>query len=81
MLMKTDFFDDLRTKKQLGYIVAAQCTRLAGVVGVDFFVQSRVEDALGLSGCIDAFLARCDVTIFLRPNVLLLIWFRQFLGV
>ena len=65
MLMKTDFFDDLRTNQQLGYIVAAQCTRLAGVVGIDFFVQSRVKDALELGDCVDAFLSRCDVTILL----------------
>ncbi len=61
-VLRTPFFQTLRTEKQLGYIVYASPMPLLEVPGLMFAVQSPVVDPMGLEGHIDAFVADFEAT-------------------
>ena len=55
-IVSTPFYEDLRTEKQLGYIVSANNARLLNVPGIEFLVQSPTTDPLELMSDIHQFL-------------------------
>lgn len=57
-IMSADFYYQLRTQKQLGYIVNAGVYPQRGVGGLVFMVQSPVADAAVLQGEVRAYLDR-----------------------
>ena len=56
-MVSKPFFTELRTRQQLGYLVAASANEAAGVRGLLFSVQSTVRDPPQLEERIDAFLS------------------------
>ena len=52
------FFDDLRTKQQLGYVVVARHITTRGVVGCQFLVQSPKRSCEYLIDAVNCFLVR-----------------------
>lgn len=57
-VMSADFYHQLRTEKQLGYIVNAGVYPLRNIGGLVFLVQSPVMDAAGLQQEIDSYIKR-----------------------
>jgi len=55
-ILSAPFFNELRTEKQLGYVVFAQSLPLHRVPGLVFAVQSPGSDPAALSEAVDAFL-------------------------
>ena len=55
-VISAPFYEDLRTEKQLGYIVFADSARLLNVPGIEFLVQSPTTDPLELQHDIHQFL-------------------------
>jgi len=55
-IISADFFNELRTEKQLGYVVFAQSRPLYRVPGLMLTVQSPNTGAMPLAGAIDDFL-------------------------
>ena len=56
-LMEEPFFDELRTKKQIGYSVSCGVKWTCGVVGMEWHVVSAVMKPSEIEAAIDAFLA------------------------
>ncbi|CAG8552374.1 5800_t:CDS:10 [Paraglomus occultum] len=56
------FFDQLRTKEQLGYVVRSRMRNECGSIGMEFIVQS-VKDTVHLENRIEAFLSKLQSTI------------------
>jgi insulysin len=56
-ILRTPFYDTLRTEQQLGYIVNAGTLPILNVNGLVFYIESPVADPLTLETNIDAFLA------------------------
>jgi len=50
------FFDDLRTKQQLGYVVQSYDVKILGITGNRFVVQSPQKSCEYLIGAINKFL-------------------------
>uniref|UniRef100_A0A7S4D9C8 Coenzyme PQQ synthesis protein F-like C-terminal lobe domain-containing protein n=1 Tax=Heterosigma akashiwo TaxID=2829 RepID=A0A7S4D9C8_HETAK len=48
-ILEQPFFDELRTKQQLGYIVSAGLKRVQGITSLSFLVQSNIADPLSVS--------------------------------
>lgn len=78
-MMGPAFFEELRTEKQLGYIVFASNMTIIETPGIVFIVQSPIADPASLRGYIDAFLdqyseeiAGLDETTFERHRSALL---------
>lgn len=55
-VVKSPFFDELRTRQQLGYVVAAQGMSALRVPGLNFLVQSPAQGSKGIFVRIDRFL-------------------------
>ncbi|WP_238946712.1 insulinase family protein [Seongchinamella unica] len=55
-IMKSGFFQQLRTEQQLGYIVSAFYWSQLDVPGLVMLIQSPVADTAGLASAMDAFL-------------------------
>lgn len=55
-LLKTDFFQQLRTEQQLGYVVFADAMPLVDVPGVAFVVQSPTASGAQIYAAIEEFL-------------------------
>ena len=55
-ILRTPFYDTLRTEQQLGYIVNASTLPILNVNGLVFYIESPVADPLVLEANIDAFL-------------------------
>ena len=55
-ILRTPFYDTLRTQQQLGYIVNAGTLPILNVNGLVFYIESPVADPLELESSIDAFL-------------------------
>jgi secreted Zn-dependent insulinase-like peptidase len=60
-IISADFFEDLRTEQQLGYIVSAFAWPLLDVPGVAFMVQSPTASAAELKQAADTFLRKTAV--------------------
>jgi secreted Zn-dependent insulinase-like peptidase len=78
-MMGPAFFEDLRTEKQLGYIVFASNMNIIETPGIVFIVQSPIADPASLQRHIEAFLiqygsriAELDQTTFQRHKAALL---------
>jgi insulysin len=56
-LLRTPFYDTLRTEQQLGYIVNAGTLPILKTNGLVMYIESPVADPLRLEAAIDAFLA------------------------
>ncbi len=56
-LLRTPFYDTLRTEQQLGYIVNAGTMPILKTNGLIMYIESPVADPLRLESSIDAFLA------------------------
>ena len=56
-LLATPFYDTLRTKQQLGYVVSCQQLLTGNAEGLQFLVQSATHDPDALTASINAFLA------------------------
>ncbi len=56
-MIRSPFFDDLRTENQLGYIVNAGAMNLMDVSGLVMYVQSPVVDPLALETYVDDFVS------------------------
>jgi insulysin len=55
-ILRTPFYDTLRTEQQLGYIVNAGTLPILNVNGLVFYIESPVADPLTLESNINAFL-------------------------
>lgn len=55
-MMGPAFFEDLRTEKQLGYIVFASMLNVMETPGIVFIVQSPIADPVTLQSHVDSFL-------------------------
>ena len=62
-MMGPAFFEDLRTEKELGYIVFASNMSIMERPGIAFVVQSPIADPGALQGYIEAFLDEYSVKI------------------
>jgi secreted Zn-dependent insulinase-like peptidase len=56
-ILRTPFYDTLRTEQQLGYIVNAGALPILKTNGLVMYIESPVADPLRLESSIDAFLA------------------------
>jgi secreted Zn-dependent insulinase-like peptidase len=54
-VIKSPFFDTLRTQEQFGYVVSAQSTSALRLPGLDFVVQSPAKGTAVIAGRIDRF--------------------------
>jgi secreted Zn-dependent insulinase-like peptidase len=74
-IMKSGFFQQLRTEQQLGYIVSAFSWPQMDVPGLVMLIQSPVADAAGLAKAMEVFLVSVDGTLteeqFLRHRAAL----------
>jgi secreted Zn-dependent insulinase-like peptidase len=59
-IMKSGFFQQLRTEQQLGYIVSAFAWPQMDVPGLVMLIQSPVADAAGLARAMETFLLQVD---------------------
>ena len=57
------FFDDLRTKQQLGYVVFSRHEDIRDVLGCQFLIQSSHKSCEYLINCINIFLVQTRETI------------------
>ena len=57
-ILKSGFFQQLRTEQQLGYVVSASQFSLSNVPGLAFIVQSPTVSSVQLTAAVDAFLHR-----------------------
>lgn len=57
-ILRADFFNDLRTEKQLGYVVTSGAYPVRDVPGMFFLVQSPVASARSLQNEINAFIQK-----------------------
>ena len=75
-IMKSDFFQQLRTEQQLGYVVSAFYWPRHGVPGLVMLVQSPRRDAAGVTAAIETFVealpAALDRAAFGRHKAALL---------
>ena len=62
-ILSAPFYTDLRTRKQLGYVVFASSMPMMQVPGLAFVVQSPNTDTLELRQHADAFLVRATQTL------------------
>lgn len=62
-IMKSGFFQQLRTEQQLGYVVAAFSWSQKGVPGVVMLVQSPRKDAAAVAGAMETFMAGVSPTL------------------
>jgi len=62
-MIRSPFFDDLRTENQLGYIVNAGAMSLMDVSGLVMYVQSPVADPLTLESYTDNFISAYGVML------------------
>jgi secreted Zn-dependent insulinase-like peptidase len=62
-IMSPPFFENLRTEKELGYIVFASSMTLLEMPGIVFIVQSPIADPPGLRQHVEAFLVDFAPTI------------------
>ena len=62
-MMGPSFFEDLRTEKQLGYIVFASNMTIIETPGIIFIVQSPIADPSALQRHVDTFLDEYSATI------------------
>ena len=56
-------FDQLRTKEQLGYVVASRPRNTRDIIGCWFLIQSPTKDCLHIRKRLDIFLARMRVKV------------------
>ena len=57
-ILKSGFFQQLRTEQQLGYIVSASYFALADVPGLAFIVQSPTVSSVEIAAAVEVFLER-----------------------
>ncbi|MCB1843248.1 MAG: insulinase family protein [Halioglobus sp.] len=62
-IIKSGFFQQLRTEQQLGYVVAAFNWPQKDVPGLVMLIQSPREDAAGVADAMDAFMQRVSPTL------------------
>mgnify|MGYP002630123019 CR=1 FL=1 len=62
-ILRTPFYDTLRTEKQLGYIVNAGTLPILNVNGLVLYIESPVADPLVLEANIDAFLTEYSAAL------------------
>lgn len=67
-MLKTPFFQQLRTEQQLGYIVFSSAMPLLEVPGLVFVVQSPTADPLTLENRIEEFLKQFGDTLATMPR-------------
>jgi insulysin len=68
-LIKTKFFDELRTESQFGYIVFSQSLVLRDLPGLMFFIQSPKHDHVKIYNKMDEFFHDYDKTLTnMQPN-------------
>lgn len=67
-MMKTPFFQQLRTEQQLGYIVFSSAMPLLDVPGLVFVVQSPTAEPLTLENRIEDFLKQFGTTLASMPR-------------
>jgi insulysin len=65
---KTAFYDQLRTKEQLGYIVWSDAVSVAGVQGFRVEIQSAVQDPNFLDQRIESCIQMCKANLILPPD-------------
>lgn len=70
-LLASPFFDDLRTRQQLGYWVVARYYPIAGVPGLVFLVQSPSHDHKQITRAVDQFLLEQQELVAAMPFVLI----------
>ncbi|MDH3690151.1 MAG: insulinase family protein [Gammaproteobacteria bacterium] len=59
-ILSASFFDELRTQKQLGYVVYSSAMNLLEVPGISFVIQSPTTDPVTLYNEIEEFLGSYD---------------------
>ena len=55
------FFQEMRTEKQLGYLVGVGYVPIHRFPGIAFYIQSPHSDSSALRSCIDEFIEQCSV--------------------
>lgn len=68
-LLRDKFYSDLRTRQQLGYVVACVPDKREGVVRLAFIVQGAALDPIGVVGRIDTFLEAARQELGALPEV------------
>jgi secreted Zn-dependent insulinase-like peptidase len=67
-ILEAPFYNQLRTEKQLGYVVNVGSLPLLDVPGMSFLIQSPTSAPLALEGEIDDFLRRFEQVIAAMPD-------------
>ncbi len=62
-MLRSDFFHELRTERQLGYVVFAQAMPLRNLGGLALVVESPTASTAEISGEVDDFLRRASVRL------------------
>ena len=64
-IIAAPFYHDLRTERQLGYVVFSALTPLLGTPGITFVVQSPTTDSGNLEKQVDGFISHYEHTVAL----------------
>lgn len=67
-IIDAPFYQDLRTERQLGYVVFSAVTSLLGTPGITFVVQSPTMDSGNLEEQVDNFISNYEETIVLMSH-------------
>lgn len=67
-IIDSPFYQDLRTERQLGYVVFSALTRLLGTPGITFVIQSPRTDSGSLERQVDEFISNYEETVSLMSH-------------